>query len=235
MDVVVPIEDGGLRARVLSVYGLAMARAGRPHQALSYLLESTGRYHDLGRPAPVAICLSNAAEIAFDLGWYEEALAMLRRSIAVLRQADVPFRRSGVLDWLAKIHLRLGRPRTAIRYATASLTLSEQEHHTAQRVHTLHWRSLAWLEAADPGRAVADAQTALDAACADGGLELELAALRHLAAVYWLAGDDRATRTLALADVLAEQAAGERAGAAPGGANGAAAGALPEPAGGQLP
>lgn len=207
MDVVVPIDDGGLRARVLSVYGTAMARAGRPRDALSYLLESAARFHDLGRPAPAAICLSNAAEITFDLGWYEEALAILRRSLAVLRRAGLRYRQGTFLDGLAKVHLRLGRPRIAIRYATASLALREEGHDTAQRVHTLHWRSLARLELAEPDRAVADAQAAFNLARAGGGPELMLEAVRHLAAVYWLTGDDRAARTLALAGALQETVA----------------------------
>jgi tetratricopeptide (TPR) repeat protein len=208
MDMVANLDDDALRARVLSVYGTALAHAGQPRRAIGFLVEATARYHALGRPVPVAICLTNAAEIAFGLRWYEEALAMLRHSLAMLRhsravprEADAWFL-GALLDGFAKVHLRLGRPRTAVRYATASLAHSERMRNTFQRVHTLHWRSLAWHELGNDRDAVDDAWAAVALARDSGGPELELEALRHLAAVYWMTGDDRAAETLALADEL---------------------------------
>ena len=212
MDMVAHLDDDALRARVLSVYGTALARAGQPERAIGFLVEATARYHTLRRPVPVAICLINAAEIAFNLGWYDEALAMLRRSGAVLREVDGPFHLGALLDGFAKVHLRLGRPRTAVRYATESLAHSERQRSTFQRVHTLHWRSLAWHALGKSHEAESDARAAVEIARDGGGPELMLDAVRHLAAIYWLTGDDRAAETLARADALTPAPPAEAAG-----------------------
>ena len=55
-------------------------------------------------------------------------------------------------------------------------------------------------------------ETAVAIARDGGGPELELEALRHLAAIYWLTGDDRAAETLARADALTPAPPAEAAG-----------------------
>jgi DNA-binding SARP family transcriptional activator len=209
MAVLPSLDDPALRARILCVHATALGQVGEAETALGHFMEATTIYLGLGRPRPVSICLGNACVATLTLGWYEETLALLRHSLAFARRhGGDPTSVGSTLDGLAIVYLRLGRPKPALRYATASIRYGKAAGYTFQHLSALQRRSLALQELGRTREAIADAEEAR-ALCQNSTDEMRVDALRHLGVILWRSGDARAHTILGEADALAARAAGD--------------------------